>query len=50
MGKSVMDKQLDFILEDKLPTYYDATIAIFSVSTERKRPRTKTITSIGHIL
>ena len=29
------DRQIVFVLGDKLPTYYDAGIAIFSVSTQR---------------
>ena len=40
------NKHLGFVLGDKLPTYYDVSIAIFSVSTQRKgQQMTKTIHS-----
>ena len=32
----MMEKQIVFVLGDRLPTYYEAAISIFNVSTQKK--------------
>ena len=32
----MMEKQIVFVLGDRLPTYYDAAISISNVSTQKK--------------